>query len=353
MFFLLLLSAWIPSLPNSAIVRDVLANAADYGIQLLQDVELEGMFSVRKYSNWGLLRIANKMPTITSTNYIYPTDAGKDVYIYIIDLYVPHDQSLRSEGKFVRFVDYTKKGFDKTNYRAAEIASIISHPVHGVASHSNVILNKVGYAGISNSEFATHLKKALADIIGNVTERQQRAVINMGLNCNALSQFDRIKVELLVQKAISNGIVVVKSAGNTNSDACDVSISNITEVITVGAIDSQNYLLHINETVGSNYGRCIDLNGPGSQLRHNKKELGVGTAYAAAHITGIVAIYLSFGVHFNDIKSTIIESGTHGIIRVTDKAEATPNIVAYNMPISHQLWDRIDPHFQAFLKFVG
>eukprot|EP00835_Amoeboradix_gromovi_P005237 NODE_475_length_8011_cov_0.074065.p3 type:complete len:380 gc:universal NODE_475_length_8011_cov_0.074065:4749-3610(-) len=326
-------------LPSSVLMKDFLSNMAGLALDYLQDYDMKDVFSVRKFANWGLLRISHRETVLKDTKYIYPTDAGKHTYVYVLDNYVPQQSTIgSSENRTIRLVDYTSKGFDATNNRALEAASIIGHSVHGVAPNSNLILNKVGYSNISSSEFARNVGKALNDIITNVKIRgQTKTVLNLGMNFKVLTPRDLANVEQLIRRASAMGITVVKSAGNTNSNACNINISSMPEVITVGAIDSRNTLWKTSSTLGSNFGPCIDVFGPGAQIYQNKMYLGEGTAYAAAHVSGIAATYLSLGVPPGDIKTAILKSGTRNILHFVFNS---PNIVAYNLPVSHPVFEK-------------
>jgi serine protease len=68
-------------------------------------------------------------------------------------------------------------------------------------------------------------------------------------------------MDMAVQNAVNAGVVMVVAAGNDNSDACGYSPAGEASAITVGstAIDDTN-------SGFSNYGNCVDVYAPGSNI---------------------------------------------------------------------------------------
>lgn len=83
------------------------------------------------------------------------------------------------------------------------------------------------------------------------------------------------------------------AVGNSNVDACTISHTNAPEIITVAASARGDY-----RAPYSNYGRCIDLYGPGTDiasamLNSTYTNYGTGTSAAAPFVTGVAALYKS------------------------------------------------------------
>ena len=63
--------------------------------------------------------------------------------------------------------------------------------------------------------------------------------------------------------ALTNaGLVVVVSAGNSDTDACTMSPAHVTQALTVGATN-----LDDTKGVYSNWGACVDIFAPGTGIR--------------------------------------------------------------------------------------
>ena len=90
--------------------------------------------------------------------------------------------------------------------------------------------------------------------------------------------------------------MVVVSAGNQGIDAATVTPARVEEAITVGAYDVLNGFASF-----SNYGAAVDLLAPGVDIlaiSNDKKhkaphKLMTGTSFAAPHVAGAAALYLS------------------------------------------------------------
>ena len=84
------------------------------------------------------------------------------------------------------------------------------------------------------------------------------------------------------------------AAGNDAIDASTVTPAHVRDAITIGAHNKENHASDF-----SNFGSMIDFYAPGQDivsLSHTSvltRAMGSGTSYAAPHVTGIVARYLS------------------------------------------------------------
>jgi len=93
-----------------------------------------------------------------------------------------------------------------------------------------------------------------------------------------------------VRKLIADGIIVVGAAGNQNRDACLYSPASEPSMISVGATDRSELRASY-----SNFGSCIDIFAPGSDLvggwvgPSNTYRSSSGTSNAAPIVSGVVA----------------------------------------------------------------
>ena len=96
-----------------------------------------------------------------------------------------------------------------------------------------------------------------------------------------------------VVRLIADGLIVVAAAGNQNRDACSYSPASELSVISVGGTDRAELRASY-----SNYGACVDIFAPGSDLvagwagSSDTYRSSSGTSNAAPIVSGIVALML-------------------------------------------------------------
>jgi len=96
-----------------------------------------------------------------------------------------------------------------------------------------------------------------------------------------------------VDGAVKAGVTVVVAAGNNNADACSFSPAFVPNAITVGSITSLDV-----RSGFSNFGSCVDIWGPGSDVvsAGHTSDSGTakmsGTSMACPHVSGAAALIL-------------------------------------------------------------
>jgi len=120
-----------------------------------------------------------------------------------------------------------------------------------------------------------------------LTNGARPAVVSMSLGGPVLSTAEQTSIDSLV----NDGITVVVAAGNDNMDACNFNPAWIPSAITVAS-----YAYGASKSGFSNYGTCIDVWAPGSDilsLSHNDdvgQALNSGTSMACPHVSGLASI---------------------------------------------------------------
>ncbi|WP_268807420.1 S8 family peptidase [Kytococcus aerolatus] len=139
------------------------------------------------------------------------------------------------------------------------------------------------------------------------------SVVNMSLGGGASDVEDAA-----VKRLTDAGVVVVTAAGNDTDNACNYSPGRAASAINVGSTNNQDGLSWF-----SNYGSCVDILAPGSDILSASHASSTGstemsgTSMASPHVAGAAALYL--GKNPNATVAQVTEALT---------SSATPNAVS-------------------------
>eukprot|EP01117_Protostelium_nocturnum_P014539 TRINITY_DN5540_c0_g1_i1.p1 TRINITY_DN5540_c0_g1~~TRINITY_DN5540_c0_g1_i1.p1 ORF type:complete len:147 (-),score=32.28 TRINITY_DN5540_c0_g1_i1:28-468(-) len=112
------------------------------------------------------------------------------------------------------------------------------------------------------------------------------------------------------------GISIVAAAGNSNEDACNGSPSGAPGVITVGGSEMDDSLVS-----NSDWGECVDLCAPGSDIYSTWKDNSYGkmggTSVSSPHVAGIVALLRGRYPQSSpmDIRNMLLKMSTKGVLK--------------------------------------
>lgn len=248
---------------------------------------------------WGLKRLSKAADkslksifALEQDSYKYPSSAGKDVDVYIIDtgINVDHEdfEGRAKWGKTIPLFDLDIDG----NGHGTHCAGTIGSKTFGVAKKANLIAVKV----LRTSGFGTN-----SDVIKGVewVAKQARKNAKTGRQSAAnmsLGGGRSVTLEKVVNRAVEFGVHFAVAAGNDAEDACEYSPAAASGPVTVGASTSADTMAYF-----SNFGKCVDIFAPGLDIKStwigSKDAVNTisGTSMASPHVAGVMALYLGEG----------------------------------------------------------
>jgi subtilisin family serine protease len=147
------------------------------------------------------------------------------------------------------------------------------------------------------------------------------AVANMSLGGGASTALDNA-----IANSIASGVTYAVAAGNENANACNSSPARLPAAITVGATTNTDA-----RSSFSNYGSCVDIFAPGSNITSSintgdsATAVYSGTSMATPHVAGVVATYLQSAPNARpaDVVTALVNAATSNL--VTGAGTGSPN----------------------------
>ena len=231
---------------------------------------------------WGLDRIDERDRRLNGLYTYHGTGAGVHAYIIDTGVRLSHQQF---SGRMGTGFDAVSAGgnADDCNGHGTHVAGTVAGATYGVAKAATI--HPVRVLGCNGSG---SFSGVIAGVDWVANNHVKPAVANMSLGGGAYQPIDDA-----IARATGAGVTMVVAAGNENTDACTKSPARAASAITVGATAEND-----TRSSFSNYGSCVDIFAPGSNIlsAYHTGDAATatlsGTSMAAPHVAGVAALYL-------------------------------------------------------------
>ncbi|MFA2917181.1 S8 family peptidase [Acinetobacter pittii] len=310
---------YLPDVAGTAFVEAMKKNPKVVSVE--NDTIMKIDATTQSNPDWGLDRIDQKNLPLDSAYSYLQTGSGTTAYIVDTGILSTHQQfSGRVLSGYTAISD--GNGTNDCHGHGTHVAGTVGGSTYGVAK--NVSLVPIRILGCDGSGASSNVIAGLDWILKN---GKKPAVVNMSLGGDANTSLDSA-----VENLFNNGYVMVVAAGNSNTDACSSSPARVSKAITVAATDSTD-----TRASYSNYGSCVDIFAPGSQI--NSSWIGSntatkvlnGTSMATPHVVGVVAEMLQSTPTATPqtISNNLLNQASNNVVK---NPSGSPNRLLYKSP---------------------
>ena len=271
---------------NGAVITTDVENAKrmadDPEVAYVEADQIMRISGTQTGATWGLDRIDQTNLPLNSS-FTYPTSSG--VHAYILDTGIRgthNDFTGRMGNGYTAISD--GQGTNDCQGHGTHVAGTVGGTTWGVAK--NVTLHPVRVLGCDGSGTNSGVIAGMDWVTANAVKP---AVANMSLGGGASQATDDA-----IARMTNAGITTVVAAGNDSSNACNYSPARAPSAITVGSTTNTDAMSSF-----SNYGTCVDVYGPGSNITSASYSSNTGstsmsgTSMASPHLAGVAALYLA------------------------------------------------------------
>ncbi|MFD4642250.1 S8 family peptidase [Lentzea sp. NPDC058436] len=296
--------------------------AADPDVEFVERNTFATIQATQSNPVWGLDRI-DQANLPLSKSYTYPNTAS-NVTAYVLDTGIRKTHS-EFEGRATDgydFIDNDATAQDCQGH-GTHVAGTVGGKTYGVAKKAKLVGVRV--LDCNGSGPWDGIIRGIDWVTAN---GKKPAVVNMSLGGNGTNA----SLENAVKRSISAGFTYVLAGGNSGQDSCNFTPARTPEAITVGASDRADKR-SIWSAGSSNWGRCLDIWAPGSDIvsASHSNDTGTrsmgGTSMASPHVAGAAALYLSANPSATpaQVRNALVGAATPN--KLTDIRTGSPNLL--------------------------
>ncbi|MFS8096389.1 S8 family peptidase [Lentzea alba] len=296
--------------------------AADPDVEFVERNTFATIQDTQSNPTWGLDRI-DQANLPLDRKFTYPNTAA-NVTAYVLDTGIrkTHSEFENRAADGYDFIDNDAVAQDCQGH-GTHVAGTVAGKTYGVAKKAKVVGVRV--LGCDGSGAWDGIIRGIDWVTAN---GKKPAVVNMSLGGSGTNS----SLENAVRRSINAGFTYVLAGGNSGQDACNFTPARTPEAITVGASD-RNDKRSIWTAGSSNWGKCLDIWAPGSEIvsASHSNDTGTrsmgGTSMASPHVAGAAALYLSAnpGATPAQVRSALVGAATPN--KITDAKTGSPNLL--------------------------
>ncbi|MFH8872764.1 S8 family peptidase [Streptomyces griseus] len=258
--------------------------AADPAVASVEQNQKVHATATQTNAPWGLDRIDQPNLPLNGT-FTYPDSAGANTTVYVLDtgVRITHQDIAGRAYNGYDFVDNDNVAQDG-NGHGTHVATTAAGTVYGVAKKAKIVAVRV----LNNSGSGT-TAGVIAGVDWITANHVASSVANVSLGGGPSTALDNA-----VSQSIASGVTYSIAAGNSNAPASGFSPARVETALTVGATTRTDA-----RATYSNHGPLVDLFAPGSDITagwatsDTATYTGNGTSFAAPHVAGAAAVYLT------------------------------------------------------------
>lgn len=268
-------------------------------------------------SSWGLDRSDQRQLPLDD---VYePGATGAGVHVYVLDTGVDVSQA-EFAGRIGEGFSSQPGGFGDDHGHGTHVAGTVGGTEFGIAKAVIIHPVRVLRNGSGNdSDVIEGIEWATANRQANGWP----GIANMSLGGRAAPAIDAA-----VCRSLEAGLAHAIAAGNDSAQACDHSPARVEQAVTAGATARND-----RRASFSNYGLCVDVFGPGVNIRSARRGSGSqvfsGTSMASPHVAGVMALCAERhpGADPAALKACVLDNATPGV--VGNPGKDSPNLLLY------------------------